>query len=103
MANSEALEKLLASGKDSAMLRLSLGNIYLEQQETQKALEHLLRAIELDSQYSAAWKALGKTYVAIGDNSKAVATYTRGIAIAEDKGDKQAAKEMQVFLKRLQK
>jgi len=34
---------------------------------------------------------------------KAIDAYTQGIEIAEKKGDKQAAKEMTVFLKRLQK
>jgi hypothetical protein len=36
------------------------------------------------------------------DVAGAVVAYQKGIAAAEAKGDKQAAKEMTVFLKRLQ-
>lgn len=103
MPHPETLEKLLLTGKDSPILRLSLGNIYLIQAENQKALAHLLKAIELDSHYSAAWKALGKVYIALGDNHRAMDAYTRGIVVAEKKGDKQAAREMRVFLNRLLK
>jgi hypothetical protein len=34
---------------------------------------------------------------------EAIEAYTRGIQAAEEKGDKQAAKEMQVFKRRLEK
>jgi len=33
----------------------------------------------------------------------AIDSYTRGIAVAEKKGDKQAMKEMQVFVRKLQR
>ena len=37
------------------------------------------------------------------DTAAAINAYQQGIQVAEQKGDKQAAKEMQVFLKRLLK
>ena len=95
-------EKILASGKDTALLRFGLGNAYLDAGDPARAVTHLRRAIELDPGYSAAWKLLGKALAASGDSAGAVDTYNKGIAIAESKGDKQAMKEMQVFLKRLE-
>jgi hypothetical protein len=40
---------------------------------------------------------------ALGDSDSAVQAYESGIAAARQKGDVQAAKEMQVFLNRLRK
>lgn len=96
-------EKLLAGGQDNALLRYSLGNEYLKAGDAPAAVRHLQRALEHDRDYSAAWKLLGKALTEAGDAAAAMAAYRTGIEVAERKGDKQAAKEMQVFLKRLQK
>ena len=98
----ENFEKLLAQGQDSALLRYSLGNAYLDS-NPKLAAEHLEKALEFDAEYSAAWKLLGKAQTAAGDSSAAIAAYESGIKVAEQKGDVQAGKEMRVFLKRLQK
>ena len=95
-------EKLLAQGQDSALLRYSLGNAYLDS-DPRLAAEHFEKAVDFDEKYSAAWKLLGKARTAAGDDAGAMIAYEKGIAIAEEKGDIQAAKEMRVFLKRLQK
>jgi len=99
----ERFEALLASGKDSPLLRFSLGMQYLRAADPARAVEHLRAAIAQDAGYSAAWKLLGKALTDTGQPSEAMAAYRSGIAAAEKKGDKQAAKEMHVFLKRLEK
>ena len=93
---------LLARGRDSALLRFSLGNEYLKQGDAMKAAEHLRRAVEHDPNYSAAWKLLGKALVEREDWNEALAAYRQGIAVAEARGDKQAAKEMAVFARRIE-
>lgn len=103
MSMIDNLENMLATGKETALLRYSLGAEYLKLDDFAKAIPHLRRAVELDEQYSAAWKLLGKAYAGAERAEDAVEAYTRGIAVAERKGDKQAVKEMQVFLRRLQK
>lgn len=60
-------------------------------------------AVDRDSQYSAAWKALGKALADSGQHADALAAYERGITVAEVKGDIQAAKEMTVFARRIRK
>ena len=94
---------MLDRGQDSALLRFSLGNEYSKAAEYGKAAEHLRRAVDLDRHYSAAWKMLGRVLAEDAHESEAIAAYREGIAIAEKKGDRQAAKEMTVFLKRLVK
>jgi predicted Zn-dependent protease len=99
----QALEAMLARGQDNALLRYSLGNEYLKQGEFAKAAEQLRHATEREPTYSAAWKLLGKALADAGDKPAAIEAYETGVRVAEEKGDKQAAREMGVFLKRLQK
>ena len=101
MAISDNLEKLLQSGQDNALLRFGLGNAYLQEKDPEKAVEHLRIALQHNPDYSAAWKIYGKALAAAGRTKEAVAAYDEGIRRAEKKGDIQAAKEMNVFRKRL--
>lgn len=87
--------------RDGALLRFSLGQALLEQGDTAVAAEELERAVAADPAYSAAWKLLGKARLARQDRDGAALAWTRGIAVATERGDQQAAKEMTVFLKRL--
>ncbi|MEN6585968.1 MAG: tetratricopeptide repeat protein [Sulfuricella sp.] len=97
------LEKMLASGKDGALLRFSLGNEYLKLGGSDQAASHLQHAVALDPGYSAAWKLLGRALVAAGRQAEALDAYRQGIAVAERKGDRQAVKEMTVFARRIEK
>lgn len=97
------LEAMLAAGQDSAMLRYTLGNAYLKAADFTRAITHLHQAVKLDHNYSAAWRSYAKALADSGDITAALHAYATGIEVAEAKGDLQAAKEMRVFLKRLQK
>jgi predicted Zn-dependent protease len=94
-------ERLLAAGKDGALLRFGIGNEYLKAGDPTTAAVHLQRAVAFDPGYSAAWKLLGKALAASGREGEALDAWRDGLAAAEKKGDKQAMKEMQVFAKRL--
>ena len=95
------LEALLASGNDSPALRLALATRYLQTQELERAVMHAAAAVAQDETYSAAWKILGRAHAAAGSVDAAMESYERGIEVAERRGDRQAANEMRVFLKRL--
>lgn len=103
MAALESFEKMLALGKDSALLRYSLAMEYLKLNNAIQAIHHLTVALEHDPNYSAAWKHLGRAHEVSGDLAQAAEIYTKGIKVAEQKGDKQTAKEMSVFLRRINK
>lgn len=103
MSMIENFEKMLANGQDNALLRYTLGMEYSKQEDYIKAAMHLSKALEFDPNYSVAWKSLGKVLTAQDKIAEAIEVYEKGIIVAENKGDKQAAKEMQVFLKRLKK
>ncbi|VVD60783.1 TPR repeat-containing protein [Pandoraea pneumonica] len=97
----EGLEKLLAAGKDNALLRFGLGKAYLDAQNFAVAADHLTHCVAFDPKYTAAWKLLGKARQGAGDIEGARDAWTHGIATAQAHGDRQAEKEMTVFLKRL--
>ncbi|MBS1191132.1 MAG: putative transcriptional regulator [Rhodocyclaceae bacterium] len=97
------LEKLLNGPRDGALLRYSLGNEYLKLGETEKAAAYFQQTVERDPRFSAGWKLLGKALMAADRQEEALAAYERGIQVATQKGDVQAAKEMGVFVRRLKR
>ena len=97
------LEALIARGHDGPAVRFGLGKAYLENSDPGASRSHLERAVELDPSYSAAWKLLGKARARGGDTDGAADAYRRGIAAATARGDRQAAKEMGVFLRRIER
>ena len=102
MPSLDALEKLLGSPRDNALLRHSIGLIHLQESRPAEATRYFRDAIERDPKFSAGWKMLGKALAESGDAPAAADAYRSGIAAAEARGDVQAAKEMKVFLRRLE-
>ena len=103
MATLDNLLKLIGTPRDGALLRFSLGNELLKAGDAVQAVVHLRAAVEKDPYYSAAWKVLGKALADSGQPREALDCYHQGIAVAEDRGDIQAAKEMRVFVRRLER
>ena len=97
----EQLRAMCGGPRDGALLRMSIANALLARNEAAAAIAELREALRFDSGYSAAWKLLGKTLAEAGDTSAAIEAYQTGIAAATERGDKQAEKEMTVFLRRL--
>ena len=98
-----ALEKLLGTPRDGAVLRYSLGLEHAKAGEHARAADYFREALQKEPAYSAAWKALGRSLEAAGLADQAIDAYGRGIEAARGKGDRQAEKEMTVFRRRLEK
>lgn len=96
-------ERMLASGRDSALLRYSIGNEYAKANEWPAAIDALAEAVALDPTYTAAWKLYAKALDQAGRRAEALDAYRRGIVIARQKGDRQAEKEMTVFARRIER
>lgn len=97
------LEALLAGGKDGAPLRVSLALACLGRGDAADAIVHVERAIELDANYTAAWKAYGHALVMAGRSEEARAAWRHGVECAHGAGDRQAEREMRVFMRRLER
>ncbi|HEY2396409.1 MAG TPA: tetratricopeptide repeat protein [Rudaea sp.] len=99
----QRLRRLCSGPRDGALLRFALGSALLDAGSAAEAAVELRRAVEFDPNYSAAWKLLGRSLVEAGDPVQARRAWSDGIAAAQRAGDVQARKEMQVFVKRLDK
>jgi hypothetical protein len=98
----ESLEKMLGGPRDGALLRFSLGNEYLKAESRPKPPQPFrppstaTRTIPPPGRprqgTPCQWRRGG-----------ALAAYEKGIAVADARGDIQAAKEMNVFARRLRK
>jgi len=97
-----SLRKQCGGPRDGALLRFSLGNALLAEDDASAAVDELRRAVAFDPTYSAAWKLLGKACLQANQPQAAADAWRQGINAASQRGDKQAEKEMTVFLRRLE-
>ena len=97
----ESLEKMLAKGVDNSLLRFGLGKGYLDLGENAKAVEHFQRCVEIRSEVFGGLETVRQ------GPSGADRLCSRATGLGErhrsrqNHGDKQAEKEMTVFLKKL--
>lgn len=103
MANERIHEllELLAEEPADALLRLLLGKEYVAAGDWAAALPHLEQAVALDPRYSAQYRELGGVLDKLGRPADAADVWQRGVTVADETGDLQTAKEMGVFLGRL--
>lgn len=99
----EKFEAMLTRGMENPMLRLTLGNAYWKAGELERAAEHLKSAVQQKSDYSVAWKVLGRVYSDADQYQQALDAFDKGLSSAAENGDKQNEKEITVFRKRVVK
>ena len=97
----DSLRKMVGTARDSAMLRLTLARLLSARGDFADAEQHLLAALDMDAASPAAWKELGRVRQQNGNPAGAAVAWRSGIEKARENGDKQAEKEMTVFLKRV--
>lgn len=100
MTMQDRLQAMIDAGQDAPLARFTLGELLYKNGELEAAGTHLAEAVRQDPEYSAAWRLYGRVLLEAGQIDAAIDTLVRGIEVAERRGDNQAAKEMQVFLKR---
>jgi predicted Zn-dependent protease len=103
MSQIDTFEAMLARGQDSEMLRYTLGNAYFANGDFARAIEHLQAAVAIKPDYSAAWRVLGRALAGDGQLLAAREAFDEGLRVAGANGDKQAAREIGVFRKRVVK
>ncbi|MGF1572119.1 MAG: tetratricopeptide repeat protein [Sumerlaeia bacterium] len=106
MDNAEKIKRLEAFLEDEEQARdplthFMLGREYLEAKRFQQAAASLTTCVQLNPEYSAAYRFLGDAYRKNGEVAKARETYELGKSVANEMGDLQAAKEMEAFLAKL--
>jgi predicted Zn-dependent protease len=86
---------------DDPVVRFGLAGAYLDAGQADDAAREYREAIRLQPEYSAAHRGLGRALEAAGRPDEAAAAYTAGLAVATRTGDLQTKKELEVFLRRL--
>ncbi len=88
---------------DDPEVRFGLAGAYLDAGQAENAVTEYRETIRLKPDYSAAHRGLGRALERAGRTEEAIAAYRQGLEVATRNGDLQTVKEMEVFLRRLEK
>ncbi len=94
-------EEVAALMPDDPVVRFGLAGAYLEAGRPDDAAREYREAIRLQPDYSAAHRGLGRALERAGRPDEAAAAYRRGLEVSTRTGDLQTKKEIEVFLRRL--
>lgn len=99
----EEFKEILALDPSDEVVHYGLGEEYLKAGRFEEAIREFETVIRLKPDYTAAYRELGKALEKGGRVEEARETYREGIEVGSRTGDLQTRKEMEVFLKRLEK
>ena len=88
---------------DDPVVRFGLAGAYLDAGQAENAVVEYRETIRLKPDYSAAYRGLGRALERAGRTDEAIAAYQQGRDVATRNGDLQTVKEIDVFLRRLEK
>ncbi|MCA1849133.1 MAG: tetratricopeptide repeat protein [Actinobacteria bacterium] len=100
-SRAEMFRNLLEKDPDNPMILFSLGNELFKEGRYPEAREHLARAVENKPDYSVAYRTLGRAHFELRENAEARRVFTKGREVAQENGDLQTVREIDVFLRRL--
>lgn len=95
--------KLLSRDPENPMVLYSLGNELFKEKNYSEAREYLGRAVENKPDYSVAYRMLGRALYELGEDAEARRVFGEGREVAGRNGDLQTVKEIDVFVRRLEK
>jgi predicted Zn-dependent protease len=99
----EMFGKLLEKDPDNPMVLCSLGIELFKESRYAEARNYLKQAVERKPDYSVAYRTLGRAHYELGEDDEARRVFVEGRDVAQRNGDLQTVKEIDVFMKRLEK
>ena len=102
-SRTDMFRKLLEKDSDNPMILYSLGNELFKEGRYGEARDLLQRAIANKPDYSVAYRMLGRSQYELHENAQAKDVFLKGKDVAKENGDLQTVKEIEVFLRRLEK
>ncbi len=102
-SRADMFRRLLERDPNNPMVLYSLGNELFKERKYPEAREHLARAVQNKPDYSVAYRVLGRTLFELGENAEARRVFAEGREVAQKNGDLQTVKEIDVFVRRLEK
>jgi len=103
VSRSDMFRKLLEKDPDNPMVLYSLGSELFKEGRFGEARDLLQRAVENKPDYSVAYRMLGRAHFELHENSEARNVFLKGKEVAQKNGDLQTVKEIDVFMRRLEK
>jgi predicted Zn-dependent protease len=102
-SRADMFRKLLDREPNNAMVLYSLGNELFKEEKYAEAREYLSRAVRNKPDYSVAYRTLGRALYELGEDDKARRVFAEGREVARRNGDLQTVKEIDVFVRRLER
>jgi uncharacterized protein HemY len=102
-SRAEMLRRLLEKDPNNAMILFSLGTELFKQARYQQARELLARAVENKPDYSVAYRMLGRAHYELAENAEARRVFEKGREVAKANGDLQTVREIDVFVRRIER
>lgn len=100
---SEMFRELLRKNPDNPMVLFSLGSELFKEGKPGEAREYLARAVENKPDYSVAYRTLGRALFELEEYDEARRVFEEGRKVAQENGDLQTVREIDVFTRRLEK
>ena len=102
-SRSDMFRRLLDRDPTNPMVLYSLGSEYFKEGRYGEARDYLRRAVENKTDYSVAYRMLGRAHFELHEDAEAREAFLKGREVANENGDLQTVKEIEVFLRRLEK
>ncbi|ABG06110.1 Tetratricopeptide TPR_2 [Rubrobacter xylanophilus DSM 9941] len=102
-SRAEMFRRLLERDPDNPMVLYSLGSELFRRGEFGEAADLLRRAVRSKPDYSVAYRTLGRALYELGEDEEARRVFEEGREVARKNGDLQTVKEIDVFVRRLEK
>ena len=102
-SRTDMFRRLLERDPNNPMVLYSLGNELFKEEKYSEAREYLSRAIQNKPDYSVAYRVLGRTFYELREDAEAHRVFAEGREVAQKNGDLQTVKEIDVFVRRLEK
>lgn len=84
----QQFKQMSEADPENELGHFSLGKAYLDAGRHADAIAPLQRALELKPRLSKAYQLLAEAFDAIGQSAKAIDTLSRGVAVADEQGDR---------------
>jgi uncharacterized protein HemY len=102
-SRTDMFRKLLERAPENPMVLYSLGNELFKEQRYSEAKKYLSRAVRNKPDYSVAYRTLGRVLYELHEDYAARRVFTQGREVADANGDLQTVKEIDVFVRRLER
>lgn len=102
-SRADMFRRLLDRDPDNPMVLYSLGSELFKEKSYSEARGYLERAVANKPDYSVAYRMLGRTLYELREDEEARRTFEKGREVALSNGDLQTVKEIDVFMRRLEK